>query len=627
MTERQTAGRIAQGARLAIAALVSLALAACGGGGLPTDSASTASTASIASASDTSLLTTGSSTYDIRTVKAPAVVTPQAASARASTQAATLLSASDAARLAQQASFGPTEALISDISTQGATAWIAAQMNADETVYPYLGASSVDTYDSSTAWCNAKLTGTALTNCFRDYFSVVPLGWQFYRHAITGTDQLRQRVAWALSQILVVNENEVHGLYGHRDYQQLFRDYAFGNYRDLLREVILSPVMGEFLNSVNNDKSDPNENFAREFLQLFTIGTCKLDNNGAISGGSCQPNYNNATVRNYAYALTGYTYPPGGKRSWCNPTCSGWQNPRFLRGQMVNVAAHHDQNSRALVNGVTVPAGASAAQALELVLDSVMNHQNIGPFVARRLIQALVTSNPSPAYVYVVGKAFTDGSYAGFGSGKRGDLAATVAAVLLNGEARKTDYLWNGGYGRLREPVQLYTAVMRATEANTDAVWFDWVYGDAMSQEPFNAPSVFNYYPPDYALAGTSYVSPAFGIENESSTLQRILFLWMVNNPWVTTSLRFDPSTTVSGAWGTYVSMSKWMSLTSDPASLVDRFALLATSSQLTSAQRSAMIDSVSAWNSTNDPTAWQLHRVRTAAYLAFLAPQFSVIR
>jgi len=625
MTHRTTAPRPAahRAALIAIQAAAALALVACGGGsGLPTSAADSSATAqSSTTASDVSLLDGAASAY-IPTEAATPVATP-----RATTQA-TLMSATEAARLAQQASFGPTEGLISTIATQGATAWIANQMNAAKSVYPMLGTTGIDQWtNTSSSYCQGTVgyASAALATCFRDNYSVVPLGWQMYRQALAGSDQLRQRMALALSQIVVVNEREVEGLYGHRDYQQMLRDNAFGNYRDVLREVALSPVMGDFLNGVNNDKTDPNENFAREFLQLFTIGTCKLNHDGSLAGGSCQPNYDNTVVRNYAYGLTGWTFPAGGASAWCKPKCSGWQNPRFLRGHMVAVDGHQDTTARTLLGGVQLPAGRTGAAALERILDSVMNHQNIGPFVARRLIEQFVTANPSSAYISTVASAFESGSYAGFGAGTRGDLAATIAAVLLNGEARKVDYIWGAGYGRLREPIQLFTATLRAMEASSDAIWFGWTFGDAMGQDPFNPPSVFNYYAPDYALAGTSQVSPAFGIENESSTLMRIQFLWMINNPWILTGQRLDPSA-VSGSWGTSISMSKWLSVASDPAALVDRFNLLMTSNQLTASQRQTVIDAVAAWDPAQD-SDYRLHRVRTAAYLTFLSPQFSVIR
>ena len=149
-------------------------------------------------------------------------------------------------------------------------------------------------------------------DCWRDWQSTEPLLWDFYRNAISQPDQLRQRVAFALQQIVVVSGIEVSGTYGFRKYHNDLMDLSFGNYRDVLRKVTLSPLMGDFLNNANNDKDAPNENYARELLQLFSIGTCELEADGALKTGKCVPTYDNETVRSYAYALTGWTYPAGG---------------------------------------------------------------------------------------------------------------------------------------------------------------------------------------------------------------------------------------------------------------------------------------------------------------------------
>jgi uncharacterized protein (DUF1800 family) len=274
--------------------------------------------------------------------------------------------------------------------------------------------------------------------CWRDYYSAEPLVRDFYRNAVGGSDQLRQRVALALQQILVVSDREVSGTYGLRRYQQLFLDLAFDNYREVLRRVALSPVMGDYLDHANNDPTAPNENFARELLQLFSLGTCLLQPDGSLQTGTCQPTYDNATVRAYAYALTGWTYPAGGSTRWgCWPQGS---NCTYYGGDMVALPARHDKEARSLLSGRNKAASSTPVQALDTVLDSLMEHPNMAPFIGRQMIQALVTSNPSPAYVERVALAFSTGSFVAngrsFGQRQRGDLAATVAAVLLDAEAR-----------------------------------------------------------------------------------------------------------------------------------------------------------------------------------------------
>ncbi|HSV44910.1 MAG TPA: DUF1800 family protein, partial [Ramlibacter sp.] len=368
----------------------------------------------------------------------------------------------DAVRLANQASFGPTDALLTEIHSKGAATWVRDQMASNTARYTSGGSDAVHRNTSETDFCSLPAQ-TGNPNCWRDWYSSEPLVWDFYRNALGKPDQLRQRVALALQQTVVISEQEVSGTYGLRNYHNALLDNAFGNYRTVLKKVILSPLMGDYLNHVNNDKLAPNENFAREMLQLFSLGTCKLNRNGRLTGGTCKPVYDNDKVREYAYALTGWTYPAGGATAWgCWPEGA---NCQFYGGDMVAAPALRNTEARTLLSGVTVPAGATAPQALEGVLDSVMNHANVGPFIGQRLIQQLVMSNPPPAYIDRVAQAFNTGRYTAanglvFGAGQKGDLAATVAAVLLDSEARADRPRRYGG--SLRAPVLLFTGVLRA---------------------------------------------------------------------------------------------------------------------------------------------------------------------
>jgi len=599
--------------------LVLTTLAACGGGG---DALSTASvgSADFAIAGDTA---TGA--------------TATASVGRATTQSVTTIAGGadsptttlDAARLAQQASFGATNALISEIAARGPAKWLAQQMVVGISSHPAMGSSAIDRWTSTTQdWCQGNFAAGTLgfAFCWRDYMTATPIAWSFYKQALTGKDQLRQRVALALTDLMPVSDMEVPGSYGLRDWHQMFRDRAFGNYRDLLREVIFSPVMGEFLNNVNNGKTDPNENFARELLQLFTIGTCQLNHDGSLKGGACQATYDNAMVREYAYALSGWTYPAGGSNAGCWTVCDGWKNPRYLSGKMVSVPAQHDSAAHTLLSGVSLPAGSSPERAVERVLDSVMNHPNMGPFIARRLIQQFVTSNPSAAYVDAVATAFETGTYAGFGYSGRGDLYATIAAVLLHPEARDPAYITKPGYGRLREPVQTWTAVMRALDARSDGIWWNWAFGDDMHQRPLSPPSVFSFYASDTPLAGTGLVAPAFGIEDEVSSLARN-DLFQYASLGTADGVLQPVAPGVTGSTGTLVSHDRWLPSVADSAALVDQFDLLLTSGQLTTAQKTPIVAALDAIDSSSYGTAWQARRVRVAAYLVMMTPQFSIVR
>ncbi len=526
----------------------------------------------------------------------------------------------DAVSLAHQASFGPTETLVADIKAQGTAGWVAAQMTLANSRYTSGNGDAIHKSTSAKFFCDQA--AYAGPNCWRDWFSSQPLVWDFYKNALTQPDQLRQRVAFALQQIVVISGTSVEGTYGMRNYHNTLLDNAFGNYRQVLKKVVLSPVMGDFLNNANNDKAAPNENFARELLQLFSIGTCQLNADGSLTGGKCTATYTNDVVRNYAYALTGWTYPAGGTTSYgCYPVGA---NCRYYGGDMVPAAAYHDTTERPLLAGLKVAANSTAATALETVLDSLMAHPNTAPFIARQMIQHLVTSNPSPAYVQRVATAFTSGRHVSgsrtFGAGAKGDLAATVAAALLDADARAATR--SATAGQLRAPALVFTGALRALNGRTDGDAFAWWWGDSLSQHLFRPPSVFSYYPPDYPVAGTALVGPAFGIHNANGALERLNFL--------TYLLDWDgsaPDANVPAAIGTKVDPTAFIADAADAAKLVDRLSNLALGQPLPATPRAEVIKAVQWWTASTDATNWQRNRVRAAAYLVFASPQYQVQR
>jgi uncharacterized protein (DUF1800 family) len=528
----------------------------------------------------------------------------------------------DAVRLASQASFGATEGLVTQMRTQSAAAWVQSQVRLPQSSrYTAGGSSTVHTNVTGNSFCD--LPENKGDNCWRDQFSSQPLLWDFYRNAVNQPDQLRQRVAFALQQILVVSNLEVEGTYGLRRYQNTLLDNALGNYRDVLRGVALSPVMGDFLNGVNNDKAAPNENFPRELLQLFSLGTCLLESDGSLKGGRCQPTYDNATVRSYAYSLTGWTYPAGGKSKWnCSPKGA---NCLFYDGEMAPLPALHDTTERTLLAGGKKAANSTPAQALDAVLDSLMAHPNMPPFIGRQLIQALVRSNPSAGYVGRVSSAFQAGKFTSggqtFGAGRPGDLAATVAAVLLDPEARG-DASPGASGGRLREPVLMMTGVLRGLNGKTDGDALGWWWGETLRQHVFRSPSVFNFYPPDYPVPGTQLTGGAFGIHNANTSLERLNYLTYLLN-WGGS----EPVASVPGATGTKVTLDGFDAEAADAAKLVDRLSLLAHGEVLPAGPRAKVVDAVAWWTDKTDSKTWQRNRVRTAAYLVFAAPQYQLVR
>ncbi len=527
----------------------------------------------------------------------------------------------DATRLADQASMGATEVLQAQIMQEGAARWINTQFGLSGSAYRAGGDDTIHTIKTSD-FCRDQRGGD--NNCWRDYYSSEPLLWDFYRNALGQPDQLRQRVALALKQIVVISNYEVEGTYGQREYHNMLLANAFGNYRDILQKVTLSPAMGDYLDNVNNDKEKPNENFARELLQLFALGTCELNADGTLKTGKCVPTYDNNIVRNYAYALTGWTFPAGGQSAWgCWPERA---NCRYQKGDMTPRSGAHDANERVLLGGAVKPANSSAPQALELVMNSLMNHPNIGPFIGKQLIQHLVTSNPSGAYVQRVANAFDSGKYGPFGDGRKGDMKATIAAALLDEEARREAP--DANFGRLREPALVFTGTLRAMNGKTDGTPLSYWWGDALRQHMFRSPSVFNFYPPDYPLASTQLRGPQFGILNANTGLARMNYVnWLIyTNKWRVQNDKPDAS--IKGSVVTSIDLARFDSDATNPAKLVDRMANLAIGGRWSPTARQAVIDAVAAWDDkTNGDEGYLRERVKTAAHLIFSSPQYNVVR
>jgi uncharacterized protein (DUF1800 family) len=530
----------------------------------------------------------------------------------------------DAVRLAQQASFGPSEVLIDQIQRQGAVNWIKSQMTATGSSYTSGGDDRIHTNTSPTEFCQLP-AHVDDPDCRRDFFSHEPLTWDFYRNAVHQPDQLRQRVALALQQVLVVSAVEIDGTYGLRRYHNMLLNSAFGNYRYLLRQVTRSPVMGDYLDHVNNDRVAPNENYARELLQLFSLGPCRLLITGELEGGKCRPTYDNTVVRNYAFALTGWTYPAGGK-SWAGCWPQG-ANCVYYDGDMASVAALHDTRMRNLLSGITVPGGSTTEGALNKVLDSLMAHPNIAPFVAKRLIQHLVMSDPSPDYVERVARTFNQGRYVAagdgsevvFGVGVAGDLAATVAAVLLDDAARYRSTPMPRT-GHMRSPILLFTGAIRALNGDTDGGSLGWGWGETLRQHVFRPPSVFSYYPTDYPVAGTRRIGPEFGIHNSNGALNRLNYLsYLLDNGGSAP----DPS--IPHAVGTRIRANDFQSDAPDAGVLVDRLANIVIGRPLAATPRAKVIEAVEYWNTTRAPSDWKLRRVNTAAYLVLASPDYQV--
>lgn len=419
------------------------------------------------------------------------------------------LTLQDAFRLVEQTTFGPKLDDIHAAADMGPEAWINDQMQRSATFL-----SDGLSKSNSDRW--------------NEYVNV------WWRHAIQSDDQLRQRVAFALSQILVVSahgglSSEQFGLAGY--YDILLRN-AFGNYRDLLEEVTLNPVMGEYLSMKGNRRPDeleniqPDENYAREILQLFSIGQVLLNNDGTPrldGGGVPLPAYDQDTIQNFARVFTGWHF--------ANAEHFLWPKNKDYLSPMVAWPEYHDTGPKILLNGVELPAGQTAMMDLQAALDNVFNHPNVGPFISRQLIQRLVTSNPSPGYVNDVATVFNRNS-----AGKRGSLGSVIKAILMHREAREGHLNAPDTFGKLKEPLLRLTQLWRAFEP--ESIHYNFNYGwveKELAQSPLNSPSVFNFYRPDFSQPGdissSGLVSPEFEILDETSIIT-ITSRLLANSVW-----------------------------------------------------------------------------------------------
>jgi uncharacterized protein (DUF1800 family) len=396
-------------------------------------------------------------------------------------------------------------------------------------------------------------------------------------------------------------------------YQNMLLNDAFGNYRQLIEDVTLSPVMGRYLTMAQNAKADPsagfepNENYARELMQLFSIGLYELNPDGSQmldANKNPLPTYTESVVQGFAATFTGWTYAP-----LAGASIDFGGAPINYQAPMVSVASYHDTTAKLLLNGALTPTGQTPEADLKVALDDVFNHPNVGPFIGKQLIQHLVTSNPSPAYVARVAAVFADN-----GSGVRGDLSAVVKAILSDVEARG-DAPSSPDAGHLREPALYITTLLRELGAQSDGVYLR-SQSSAMGQPVFSPPTVFNYYPPGYQLPGTTTLAPEFFIQTAATALARNNFVnQLVFNGGAT------PDPTVTASTGTTVNLNALLgSPVYSPDQLVNELNGLLMHGSLSSAAQAAIVTAVEA-----APTSDPLGQVKAATYLLATSPQFQV--
>jgi len=527
------------------------------------------------------------------------------------------LRADEAARFLTQATFGPTKAAIDALTGQsiaGLTAWITQQM----AVPP----SSHDAAtDADFTLFSKPFGGTTLSQSNRQ------AAW--WRIAIDGPDQLRQRVAFALSQIFVVSENNAVLLNqpsALANYYDILGRNAFGNFRTLLEEVTLSPVMGIYLSHLRNAKatvndrgvasSFPDENYAREVMQLFTIGINQLHPDGTLKldpTGAPIPTYDQRIIAEVAKVFTGWSYS------------STATNPNFRAGTanylrpMQMYPAFHDVSAKTIVGGRVLPANQTGEADLKDTLDTLFQHPNTGPLIARQLIQRLVTSNPSPGYIYRVAQRFDNN-----GNGVRGDLGAVVREILLDYEARSPSLAESASFGKLREPVIRVTALLRGLGGGSNSNRLPLLSRETdfnLAQTPLRAPTVFNFFEPNYVqpglLAQAGLFAPEYQILNDTTAMTVPNYLWtqlyanraaVTDTDNQTVGVRFDAA---------------MLALAATPQALVDQMNLTLAAGLLPKASTDRIVAAISAMPSTSD--ANRIERVRSSAYLTLVSPHGAI--
>ncbi|MFZ1702091.1 MAG: DUF1800 family protein [Pyrinomonadaceae bacterium] len=556
----------------------------------------------------------------------------------------------DRKRFLEQATFGPTSALDQRIRRIGLRTWLAEQFEAQ---YP----SANNPYpnqplkpSNAPADCdnNATVPDVPAT-CFRDTYSMYqPQTW-FFKEAFYGDAQLRHRVAWSLAQIWVTSGVDVQQGRHMVEYHKVLSDNAFGNFRDLMAQMTLHPTMGRYLDMAISTKNNPNENYAREIMQLFSIGLFMLNQDGTfqcqehnpcLPGDTRIPTYDQNVVNDLTKVLTGWSY--------CNVTASC---PNYTPNQgiidhidlMLLNTGNHDLTAKTLLSypgSTTTNIAACAApctsvaarttyanDSMTQALNNIFNHPNVGPFIAKLLIQHLVTSDPTPAYVGRIASVFNDN-----GLGVRGDMKAVVKAILLDPEARG-DVKTDPNFGKLREPVQLATNFGRAfgvTSAAGTGQSDGYIYArgefSGMAQVPFMSPTVFNFFPPDYAVPGSGIPGPEFAILTTGTSIQRANFF----NRMVFTAIPVTVSNPNSPS-GTAFNFSDLQALiVSDPSgnSLLDELNQRMLHGTMSSQMRSTILPVIASVTVSNPPTdAQTLNRVRQAVYLVATSSQFQVQR
>ena len=536
-----------------------------------------------------------------------------------------MLANNEAARFLQHAQFSSTEAEISAVKSQGTASWLDSQMALN---------SSTGGYD----WLMQRGYGVIDKNKF--YEMEYQSNYMAWYQIMAAPDGVRRRMALALSEFFVVGGAGIStiswSMFAMGAYWDVLCKNAFGNFRTLLEDITLNIAMGEYLNTLGNQKEDaksgrlPDENYAREVMQLFTIGLLQLNIDGTPKmGGNGLPleTFTQSDVSNLARVFTGYESDnsEGYSQSAEAPSYT-LRNVGYTRRPMVLNANRHS-TLRADFLGASIPAGTDGKNALKIALDTLFNHANVGPFFSRQMIQRLVCSNPSPLYVARVAEVFNNN-----GKGVRGDLAAVFKAILLDTEVTSPTGLTSTTFGKLREPMVRTAQWARTFKATS--LKGTWKIGnpnysavDALGQSPLQAPSVFNFFrpgyvPPSTAMALSKATAPEFQLVNESTTASYINYLqnFLINGMWVRApELITSPDTpTPTDGPDIVPDYSAELAMVGNPSDLINRLNLLLCAGQLSAETVSMMVNALS-HDQTNSASTNNAKRSYVAKAIMFV--------
>ncbi len=535
----------------------------------------------------------------------------------------------DASRFLMQATLGYEKEHVDQVMEMGIEAWIDQQIQEQPTLMlPKMEDIWEEEYQ---LYIDNGLTDEEIFGP-----SWVQYDYAWWDNNMKNDDLLRQRVAYALSQILVISKNsQLSGMAPALcDYYDLLIKHAFGNYRDLLMDVTLHSSMGYYLSHLNNPKAipeeniHPDENYAREIMQLFTIGLYELNTDGSRkldTQGNPIPTYDNNDIKELAKVFTGLG--PGGitEDVW-------WADePYFGLGiygmdftvPLAMYQDFHETQEKTLLNGLVIPANQDGMTDIEMAVDNLINHQNTGPFVSYRLIQRLVTSNPTNAYVQRVAEVFNDN-----GQGVKGDLTAVIKAILLDDEARSIMAMQDPENGKLKEPFVRYTQLSRWMDKNSvgERYWnIGYQFYEDTKQNILESPTVFNFYPPDFQpvgqIADNGLVAPEFKIHNTSTSVGWInsLFRWLYYD-----YLMYDWISDDYANYTVTMNYDRLIELADDSELLINELDRQLLHGQLSDQSRQIIREQVNQLYWTWDEN-WKILRVKLTMYLLLSSADYNI--